>query len=267
MTRDSNEALKQPAITSDIEKASFKQVFQRLDAFVEGLLPLLRRGDIALTAARKKALRFVLDETKSGPIDNIYRWDDGNFDQHLSEPQSNWRPRLLIQIAPWSRLPAFVPKLVSEPESAALIKVAEILLDLVRGQTSPQEQRDARDNLLREAQNYLWHRGRVARQGYHQFDRPMMKLLDYARTLKGKQRRVLEIVIEEGRVAKLCDVASDKVVDWMSPYSEYNALEYHLNTKLSKLRPRWHLKRHDKEIRLEPGAVQRSQEKTERKSK
>ena len=164
-------------MTDDIEIENFKGVFERLDTFLEGLMPVLKRRNRAITAAHKKALRFVSDEAKPGPFGNLYRWDYDKFEQHLVGPNTWWRGCLSIPIEVHFHNPEFVPLLASEGACAALREVANTLLDLVRGQTSPQEQREARDKLLSQASSYLWHRGRIARQGQHKLDRPMLRLL------------------------------------------------------------------------------------------
>ena len=70
-----------------------------------------------------------------------------------------------------------------------------------------------------------------------------------AKELKGKQRRVVELAIENGGECALSDLAIDSTIDWKTPCDDaFNSIRRALNKKLRK--QGWHLGRNDNKARL-----------------
>lgn len=70
-----------------------------------------------------------------------------------------------------------------------------------------------------------------------------------ADNLKGKQRRVMELLIEHNGRLPIVDLATDSGVGWTAPYDEaWNSIRSKLNAKLHKIG--WRTSRHSNEARL-----------------
>ena len=69
--------------------------------------------------------------------------------------------------------------------------------------------------------------------------------------LKGKQRRVLELVIANGGSLPLADLAVDTQISWEAPFDDsFNSIRKVLNQKMKKSKLSWRLDRHDNSARL-----------------
>ncbi len=69
--------------------------------------------------------------------------------------------------------------------------------------------------------------------------------------LKGKQRRVLELVIQADGTFPLADIAVDKQIAWAPPYDNpFNSICKAVNPKLKTARKPWRLERNDNNARL-----------------
>ena len=72
-----------------------------------------------------------------------------------------------------------------------------------------------------------------------------------AANLKGKQRRVMELVIDGGGKCPLSDIAIDPTVSWEMPYdNSFNGIRIAVNLKLKKASEGWRLERNDNKARL-----------------
>jgi hypothetical protein len=69
--------------------------------------------------------------------------------------------------------------------------------------------------------------------------------------LKGKQRRIIELLIEENGEMLLADLAIDSQVSWHDPYSDqWNSIRRQLNLKLTAKRLPWRLNTKSKHATL-----------------
>ena len=72
-----------------------------------------------------------------------------------------------------------------------------------------------------------------------------------ASNLKGKQRRVMELVIDGRGECPLSDIAFDAAISWESPYdNSFNGIRRAVNLKLNKASVGWRLERNDNKARL-----------------
>jgi hypothetical protein len=72
-----------------------------------------------------------------------------------------------------------------------------------------------------------------------------------SKELKGKQRRVMELVIVAGGEFSLTTIATDAQVHWKPPYDDsFNSIRKVLNSKLKKADLPWRLERNDSKARL-----------------
>jgi hypothetical protein len=78
------------------------------------------------------------------------------------------------------------------------------------------------------------------------------ELLTWVTTeLKGKQRRVMELVIAAHGECSLADLAIDKEISWEYPFdNEFNQIRRPLNAKLKRAGKTWKLCRHDNKGQL-----------------
>jgi len=79
---------------------------------------------------------------------------------------------------------------------------------------------------------------------------PMQKLRCWVtKDLKGKQRRVLELLIDNDGKCPIADLAADGQISWQSPYENaWNSMRTTLN---GKLKPQgWRIECHDHKVRL-----------------
>ena len=69
--------------------------------------------------------------------------------------------------------------------------------------------------------------------------------------LKGKQRRVLELLIEGKGKQSISTLAEDPAIDWQEPYENaWNSIKKTLNKKLLKQPDRWRISTHDRNAEL-----------------
>lgn len=69
--------------------------------------------------------------------------------------------------------------------------------------------------------------------------------------LKGKQRRVMELIVEGGGQCPLSEIAIDVQVSWEPPYDDaFNGIRKAVNSKLKKAGSTWRLERNDNRGRL-----------------
>jgi hypothetical protein len=72
-------------------------------------------------------------------------------------------------------------------------------------------------------------------------------------TLKGIERRVIELVCEGGGACKLSDIALDPAICWNAPWDDtFNSARKRINTKIKSAALPWRLRRQSNEARLVP---------------
>jgi len=78
------------------------------------------------------------------------------------------------------------------------------------------------------------------------------KLMQWAtEELKGKQRKVIELVVDSGGEKPISEIASDAAISWCVPYANaWNSIRKALNKKLKKAPERWRLSSRDSNATL-----------------
>ncbi|WP_437202247.1 hypothetical protein [Planctomicrobium sp. SH664] len=72
-----------------------------------------------------------------------------------------------------------------------------------------------------------------------------------ANVLKGKEKRVIDLILAAGGKLSIADLAKDPKIDWQAPYdNSWNSLKNRINKKLREGGLRVELIRHDGNARL-----------------